>query len=432
MIVETHSPQCAPLNCWEFKKCGREVGGRRAQGERGVCPAMTDTSAQGINRGRNAGRYCWKIPGTWCDEVCQHDLEHKRINCMLCDFYKLVMKEEGSSFKGVDEEFTQDRNKIVYYVYAAFQDDKMLEIILDDRVRIFFSRFMDHRPELIPKLDADGEPLLDEQGNPVTLEPHYVPGSYLHKGDHLLLHPLTPAIGNAQIRSCKKVTVRFFEGVKAFEAQVDFLGMTSVRGEPGIQLSFPEWLSISRKRMHFRVTIPEYVHTPITLEKIGFAPTPARLLDISPGGLSFCHLESDPSSAPSGSSPSRGLPAVMLDDGDALKLTVQPQDLPGVTLKGILRRKVCACERQCRGKNRFMVGVQFDIPDRATENRLLEIVAHFQRIHAQENLSKRIQQERLQKLQQESEGGQATRKLMEEKSKFSLDLTRLASSKIWS
>jgi len=82
------------LNCWEFVKCGREPGGAKIT-EHGVCPAATDTSANGINGGRNGGRICWAIAGTLCNEKIQGTLAKEKFSCMNCDFFKLIYKEEN-------------------------------------------------------------------------------------------------------------------------------------------------------------------------------------------------------------------------------------------------------------------------------------------------------------------------------------------------
>ena len=81
-------------NCWEFFKCGRERGGAKVK-EFGECPAGTDTSAEGLNYGTNAGRICWAIAGTLCDgEVCG-TMAVKHLSCSDCEFYKKVKAEEG-------------------------------------------------------------------------------------------------------------------------------------------------------------------------------------------------------------------------------------------------------------------------------------------------------------------------------------------------
>ncbi len=55
----------AKQNCWEMKKCGREPGGVKTP-ELGLCPASTDKTADGLNGGKNGGRICWAVTGTFC------------------------------------------------------------------------------------------------------------------------------------------------------------------------------------------------------------------------------------------------------------------------------------------------------------------------------------------------------------------------------
>jgi hypothetical protein len=84
----------ATQNCWEFKKCGREPGGARST-DLGICAAAVETRTHGMNSGTNGGRTCWVVSGTLCGGEVQGALAMKLVNCMQCDFYKLVMKEEG-------------------------------------------------------------------------------------------------------------------------------------------------------------------------------------------------------------------------------------------------------------------------------------------------------------------------------------------------
>ena len=51
-------------NCWEYMKCGRQPGGDKVV-DLGVCPAAEDNSYDGLNRGKNAGRFCWAGAGTF-------------------------------------------------------------------------------------------------------------------------------------------------------------------------------------------------------------------------------------------------------------------------------------------------------------------------------------------------------------------------------
>ena len=86
------------LNCWEFKNCGREPGGKHAV-DLGVCPAATDFRFTGTNGGENAGRYCWRIAGTLCDGDVQGIFAEKALTCCKCDFFLQVVYAEGPEVK---------------------------------------------------------------------------------------------------------------------------------------------------------------------------------------------------------------------------------------------------------------------------------------------------------------------------------------------
>lgn len=81
------------LNCWEFKKCGRQVGGVNAA-ELGVCEATREVRLDGVHGGTNGGRACWIIRNTLCGGNVQSNMAVKLGQCVACDFYKSVMEEE--------------------------------------------------------------------------------------------------------------------------------------------------------------------------------------------------------------------------------------------------------------------------------------------------------------------------------------------------
>lgn len=85
------------LNCWEFKNCGREPDGKNAA-ELGVCPAATEEQYDGINRGLNAGRFCWAVAGTLCEGETQGTFASKLENCLKCDFFIKIQNEEERNF----------------------------------------------------------------------------------------------------------------------------------------------------------------------------------------------------------------------------------------------------------------------------------------------------------------------------------------------
>ncbi len=83
-----------PVNCWQYKSCGREPGGAHAD-RFGVCPAATDTRLDGVHGGKNAGRACWVIAGSFTTNVGEVARAKASKDCVTCDFYNSVQHEEG-------------------------------------------------------------------------------------------------------------------------------------------------------------------------------------------------------------------------------------------------------------------------------------------------------------------------------------------------
>ena len=65
------------MNCWEYKKCGRENGGESGEGEMKPCPAYP-----------SHGKHCARVAGTLCGGMVQGTFASKLVDCMKCDFYK--------------------------------------------------------------------------------------------------------------------------------------------------------------------------------------------------------------------------------------------------------------------------------------------------------------------------------------------------------
>lgn len=98
------------LNCWEYKKCGREPGGIKVH-ELGECPASKEENLTGIHDGEKAGRACWIIAGSMCGGTVQGSFAQKYGNCVLCDFFKQVKEEEGPDFQLSSEMLEKIRGK---------------------------------------------------------------------------------------------------------------------------------------------------------------------------------------------------------------------------------------------------------------------------------------------------------------------------------
>jgi len=86
-------------NCWELKKCGKEMNGGRKT-EDNVCPASAETKLNGVHGGINAGRACWIVNGTLCKgKHPQGVFEKKYVECLCsCNFLQKVKSEEKDRF----------------------------------------------------------------------------------------------------------------------------------------------------------------------------------------------------------------------------------------------------------------------------------------------------------------------------------------------
>ena len=84
-------------NCWQHKRCGRELGGLKS-GALGVCPASLEVRLDATHQGKNGGRACWIVAGSLCGGELQGTFAQKFQSCKDCDFYLAVKKEEGPAF----------------------------------------------------------------------------------------------------------------------------------------------------------------------------------------------------------------------------------------------------------------------------------------------------------------------------------------------
>ncbi len=80
------------LNCWEFKKCGRQEGGENA-GVLGGCPVCSAKEADGFNDGVNGGRGCAYIVGSFSPGVIDDVEQNKKADCSNCEFYHLLKRD---------------------------------------------------------------------------------------------------------------------------------------------------------------------------------------------------------------------------------------------------------------------------------------------------------------------------------------------------
>lgn len=91
-------------NCWELKECGRGPGGENAH--LGVCPVFKATQYDNINHGKNGGRMCWFITGTFCGGELQGTYSQKKMTCITCQVFKQIKEEEKHDFLAIQASST--------------------------------------------------------------------------------------------------------------------------------------------------------------------------------------------------------------------------------------------------------------------------------------------------------------------------------------
>jgi signal transduction histidine kinase len=80
------------LNCWDVLTCGQGPASPKP------CRVATEDASDGVNGGKNGGRFCWAVGGTLSGR------EHlatcaTMTRCLNCDFLHLVRSQEEDSFQ---------------------------------------------------------------------------------------------------------------------------------------------------------------------------------------------------------------------------------------------------------------------------------------------------------------------------------------------
>jgi hypothetical protein len=86
------------LNCWEFKKCGRQKGGLMVT-VLGECQVSKYMKFDGLNEGIGGGRACWMVSHSPVNQERPQRPCSRR--CYTCEFYRRVVfeQEEKTCFR---------------------------------------------------------------------------------------------------------------------------------------------------------------------------------------------------------------------------------------------------------------------------------------------------------------------------------------------
>ncbi|MCI5148900.1 MAG: hypothetical protein D3916_05850 [Candidatus Electrothrix sp. MAN1_4] len=74
------------IDCWEFKKCGREPGGKNIE-KYGLCSLVVSLEDNKINNKRNGERLCWSLRESACEGIMRECCVNEIKECRQCTFY---------------------------------------------------------------------------------------------------------------------------------------------------------------------------------------------------------------------------------------------------------------------------------------------------------------------------------------------------------
>ncbi len=176
-------------------------------------------------------------------------------------------------------EILTERAKILPFLQTALFDEKVLEVELDGRPRIYFSRLKDDLPD-IPEDEVDGDTISDE--------PEYSQGDYLKTMSYLVTLPLEPGLGSMHLRYSRFIVLRMFTNTYAVELGSTYEEITKVGELPVLRLSFPTLARIVRNAREFRAKVPEIMDFIVVIYvDENFPALTTTPIDISIKGMSF-------------------------------------------------------------------------------------------------------------------------------------------------
>lgn len=77
-------------------KCGRGLDDPQIK-ESEICPAAKEKRLHEVHGGKQSGRACWVVAGTYCGGTIQGTFAKKYLACKRCDFHGKVLREEGQN-----------------------------------------------------------------------------------------------------------------------------------------------------------------------------------------------------------------------------------------------------------------------------------------------------------------------------------------------
>jgi len=261
--------------------------------------------------------------------------------------------------KGLEEgDILTEKEKILPYLQTALFDEKVLEVELDGMPRIYFSRIVDHPPEV----DEEEEEAADFEE-----EADYQQGAYLTAMSYIISLPLEPGLGNLHLRYSRFIVLRMFINTFAVELATTFEELTKVGDLPVLKLSFPTLARKIPNAREFRAKVPENLDFTVGIEFDEELPAlDTSPVDIGTKGMAFAIGKEEQK---------------MFTPGEAHALKLYVNDELLAVLQGSVRH---LSKIRKKGGIEYVCGVEFDLETRPLAAAIESIVAAVQRAHLKE------------------------------------------------
>ncbi|MBF0270584.1 MAG: PilZ domain-containing protein [Magnetococcales bacterium] len=261
------------------------------------------------------------------------------------------------------EKALQNHASVMDILHRAVRESVLLEVRIDGEEKLYGARLLTLSEDVESLKKQAADLLLSRYAAQVQSAPGESASSPDQDERWILITPLEPPEGNMRIRKSAKVVIGFCLGLELFRTVVTFRKVQRVETGQAIELSWPPAFQSSPKRQQHRVDIPKDMNLEVQVQKRGAEAFTARIVDISPGGLSFtCDALSIP-----------------LESGDKVGLSIRGEILMGTPIItfGTITSMTKARDSKDVQVSRQLYGVQFkmlSVADAMSVDRLVEAV----------------------------------------------------------
>lgn len=279
-----------------------------------------------------------------------------KIEKLLQQFYPSQPYSKNELGEKIEKgEILTKEEDILPFLQTALFDEKILEVELNKRPELYFSRLQDTTTAVESStINNSGEQAVGE----------YSPGDYLYDLDYIVTLPLEPGLGSLRLRQSSTILLRMFTKDFGIEMGTTFRAMTRIDDLPVLQLSYPTFARIEPNSREFRAKVPDHHDFTVEIEREdGSLEINTKPIDVSRKGMAIAvdKLEQR---------------QLKLDDELFLKLYIEDE------LRARLSSRVRHLSKiRKRMGIEYRCGVEFDLSSRTITSVMESIVAATQRAH---------------------------------------------------